>query len=129
MLDVAILPLLILIPLIGIVFVLLSVEDDGNSIQAKKSALWTSVINFLLSLYIPLNFDKNIPHFQFVNSVSWLNNDNLKFSLGIDGISFPFIMLSTLLVPLCILFLWHSKNVKIYSYLSAFLILESFLKS
>ncbi|MAY89616.1 MAG: NADH-quinone oxidoreductase subunit M [Rickettsiales bacterium] len=127
MLDIAILPLLILIPLIGIVFVLLSVEDDGNSIQAKKSALWTSVINFLLSLYIPLNFDKDIPHFQFVNSVSWLNNDNLKFSLGIDGISFPFIMLSTLLIPLCILFLWHSKKVKIKSYLSAFLILESFL--
>ena len=51
------------------------------SMQAKKSALWTSVITFVLSLYIPINFEKDIPHFQFVNSYSWLNNENLKFSL------------------------------------------------
>ena len=127
MLNIPILPLLILIPLIGLIFVLLSVEEDENSIQAKKSALWTSIINFLISLYIPLNFEKDIPHFQFVNSFSWLNNDNLKFSLGIDGISLPFLMLSTLLIPMCVFFLWNNKTKKIKSYLSCFLLLESFL--
>ena len=127
MLNIPILPLLILVPLIGLIFVLLSVEEDENSIQAKKSALWTSIINFLISLYIPLNFEKDIPHFQFVNSFSWLNNDNLKFSLGIDGISLPFIMLSTLLIPMCVFFLWNSKTKKIKSYLSCFLLLECFL--
>ena len=127
MLNIPILPLLILIPLIGLIFVLLSVEEDENSIQAKKSALWTTIINFLISLYIPLNFEKDIPHFQFVNSFSWLNNDNLKFSLGIDGISLPFLMLSTLLIPMCIFFLWNNKTKKIKSYLSCFLLLESFL--
>ena len=113
MLNIPILPLLILVPLVGLVFVLLSVEEDEKSLQAKKSALWTSIINFLLSLYIPLNFEKDIPHFQFVNSFSWLNNDNLKFSLGIDGISLPFVMLSTLLIPMCIFFLWHSQAKKV----------------
>ena len=58
MINIPILPLLILVPLIGVIFVLLSVEDDEYSFQSKKSALWTSIINFLLSLYLPFNFDK-----------------------------------------------------------------------
>ena len=127
MLNIPIIPLLIIIPLIGIVFVLFSVEDDPYSMQSKKSALWTTIINFFLSLYIPLNFDKEIPHFQFVNSFSWLNNENLKFSLGIDGISLPFILLSTLLIPLCVFFLWKQKKQNIKTYLACFLLLESFL--
>ena len=94
MFNLPILPMLILIPIFGIIFVLMSVEE-GNTKAAKRSALWTSIINFLLSLYIPINFDQTIPHFQFVNSFSWFNNENLKFSLGVDGISLPFIVLST----------------------------------
>ena len=123
MINIPILPLLILVPLIGVIFVLLSVEDDEYSFQSKKSALWTSIINFLLSLYLPFNFDKGVPHFQFVNSFSWLNNENLKFSLGVDGISLPFILLSTFLIPLCIFFIWNNKMLKIKSYLVAFLLL------
>ena len=118
--------MLILIPIFGIVFVLMSVEDE-NSSAAKLSALWTSIINFLLSLYIPINFDQTIPHFQFVNSFAWFNNENLKFSLGVDGISLPFIILSTFLIPLCIYFMWDTKKDKIRLYLSSFLLIESFL--
>ena len=126
MFSVPILPLLILIPLIGVFFVLISVNEE-NSLAAKKSALWTSIINFLLSLYIPVNFDRNIPHFQFVNSFSWFNNENLKFSVGVDGISLPFIILSTFLIPLCIYFLWNLDKKKIRLYLASFLLIESFL--
>ena len=89
MINLPILPILILIPLIGLVFILLSSENDDFAQQSKKSALWTTSINFLLSLYLPYNFDKSIPHFQFVNSFEWFNNENLMFSLGIDGISYP----------------------------------------
>ena len=126
MFNLPILPMLILIPIFGIVFVLMSVEDE-NSSAAKLSALWTSIINFLLSLYIPINFDQTIPHFQFVNSFAWFNNENLKFSLGVDGISLPFIILSTFLIPLCIYFMWDTKKDKIRLYLSSFLLIESFL--
>ena len=127
MLNIPILPILILIPLLGLIFVLVSVEDDNTFKQAKKSALWTSIINFLLSIYLPFNFDKDVPHFQFVNSFSWLNNENIKFSLGIDGISLPFVMLSTFLIPICIFYFWNTKTEKIKSYLSCFLLIESFL--
>ena len=76
-------------------FVLLSPESDEFAKESKKSAIWTSSSTFLLSLYLPLNFDKSIPHFQFVNTFSWFNSDNLRFSLGVDGLSMPFIILST----------------------------------
>ena len=126
MFNVPILPLLIVIPLVGVVFVLLSVSSNNIS-SAKLSALWTSIINFILSLFLPLNFDKTVPHFQFVNSFNWFNNDNLKFALGVDGISLPFIILSTLLIPLCIIFFLNSEKKMIKAYLASFLLIESFL--
>ena len=55
MINLPILPILICLPLIGLLFILLSSENDENSIQSKKSAIWTSLSNFLLSLY------KNVP--------------------------------------------------------------------
>ena len=126
MFNVPILPLLIVIPLVGVVFVLLSVSSNNIS-SAKLSALWTSIINFILSLFLPINFDKTVPHFQFVNSFNWFNNDNLKFALGVDGISLPFIILSTLLIPLCIIFFLNSEKKMIKAYLASFLLIESFL--
>ena len=125
--NLPILPILIIIPLIGLIFVLLSMENDGFAIQAKKSALWTTITNFILSLYLPFNFDKDIPHFQFVNSFEWFNNENLKFSLGVDGISMPFVILSTFLIFICILFIYPQQKKNMKMYLASFLILESFL--
>ena len=127
MLNLPILPILISIPLIGLIFILLSSENDEFALQSKRSALWTSISNFLLSLYLPLNFDKSIPHFQFVNSFGWFNSDNLKFSLGVDGLSMPFIVLSTFLILLCVIFLYPQKKKNMRMYLASFILLESFL--
>ena len=60
MINLPILPILICLPLIGLLFILMSSENDEDSIQSKKSAIWTSLSNFLLSLYLPLNFNKDI---------------------------------------------------------------------
>ena len=76
----------------------MSPDNDESAIQSKKSAIWTSFSNFLLSLYLPLNFNKEIPHFQFVNSFDWFNSDDLRLTLGVDGISMPLIILSTFLI-------------------------------
>ena len=64
MLNLPILPILVSIPLIGLVFILLSSENDEFALQSKRSALWTSISNFILSLYLPLNFDKKYPSFS-----------------------------------------------------------------
>ena len=127
MISLPILPILIALPLIGLVFIFLSSENDENAEQSKKSALWTSTSNFFLSLYLPINFDKSIPHFQFVNSFSWFNNDSLRFSLGVDGLSMPFIVLSTFLILACIIFILPQAKKNMKMYLASFLVLESFL--
>ena len=127
MISLPILPILILLPLIGLVFIFLSSEKDDNAEQSKKSALWTSASNFLLSLYLPINFDKSIPHFQFVNSFSWFNSDSLRFSLGVDGLSMPFVVLSTFLILSCIVFIIPQSKKNMKMYLASFLLLESFL--
>ena len=127
MISLPILPILIALPLIGLVFIFLSSEQDENAEQSKKSALWTSASNFFLSLYLPINFDKSIPHFQFVNTFSWFNNDSLRFSLGVDGLSMPFIVLSTFLILACIIFILPQAKKNMKMYLASFLVLESFL--
>ena len=127
MISLPILPILIALPLIGLVFIFLSSEEDENAEQSKKSALWTSASNFFLSLYLPINFDKSIPHFQFVNTFSWFNNDSLRFSLGVDGLSMPFIVLSTFLILACIVFILPQAKKNMKMYLASFLVLESFL--
>ncbi len=127
MISLPILPILIILPLIGLIFIFLSSEQDEIAEQSKKSALWTSASNFILSLYLPINFDKSIPHFQFVNSFSWFNSDNLRFALGVDGLSMPFVVLSTFLILICIIFLFPQKKKNMKMYLSSFLLLETFL--
>ncbi len=127
MISLPILPILIILPLIGLIFIFLSSEDDEHAEQSKKSALWTSASTFFLSLYLPINFDKSIPHFQFVNTFAWFNNDTLRFSLGVDGLSMPFILLSTFLILICIIFILPQSKKNMKMYLAAFLLLESFL--
>ena len=61
MLNLPILPILIILPLVGLAFVLLSPENDDFAKESKKSAIWTSTSTFFLSLYLPFNFDKSIP--------------------------------------------------------------------
>ncbi len=127
MLNLPILPILIILPLFGLVFILFSSEVDEFAKQAKKSALWTTASTFFLSLYLPLNFEKDIPHFQFVNSFNWFNSENIRFSLGVDGISMPFIILTTFLVLVCMIFIFPQSKKKMRMYLCSFLLLESFL--
>ncbi len=127
MINLPILPILICLPLIGLIFILLSSENDDFSIQSKKSAIWTSLSNFLLSLYLPFQFNKDIPHFQFVNSFDWFNSENLRLTLGVDGISMPFIVLSTFLIFLCVIYLYPQRKKNMRMYLASFILLESFL--
>ena len=93
---------------------------------AKAFALFISCLNFLVSLELWTSFDNSSADFQFIEKYYWLNVENVHFSIGIDGISLYFVLLTTFLVPACMLVGWSSitKNVKAYFF--AFLVLESF---
>lgn len=116
---------LIGLPLIS-TFFLLFVPSSNHSLL-KFIALNASCFIYVISLFLWVFFNKSISSFQFVSKLLWIPFFNFNFSLGIDGISLFFILLTTLLIFLCILISWTSVKVKIKEFLIAFLIMEFFL--
>ena len=116
---------LLVSPLIGVL--LLSILPSREEDVVKLIALNFSFIPFIGFLFIWMFFQKSLTNFQFVTKVFWLPNLNLNLTLGIDGISLFFVLLTTLLIPICILASWTSINYKLKEYLISFLILEFLL--
>ena len=124
--DLPYLSLSLAIPVIGALAILLFVKGDtGEAIQnARRTAMWTTIGTFLISLPILFGFDPNNPDFQFVEDHKWLGG--FSFKLGVDGISILFVMLTTFLMPLVI---WSSWGVekRVKEYMIAFLVLEALM--
>lgn len=93
----------------------------------KIIALNFSSLPFIGSLFVWAYFKKSIGQFQFVTKISWLSQLNVNCILGIDGISLFFLLLTTLLIPICLLLSWSSVKKNLKEYLIAFLLLEFFL--
>ena len=127
MTELPILSIILLIPIIGILILMFIKSDNENSISnIKQTALWISFLNFVVSLFILFSFDQDNPNFQFQESHFWLNNI-ISYDLGVDGISLLFIILTTFLVPICILASFKSITFSIKEYLISFLALEVFM--
>jgi NADH-quinone oxidoreductase subunit M len=84
-------------------------------------------LSFTGSLLLWGGFQKSTSSFQFVVKFFWLPSLNLNFVLGVDGISLFFVLLTTLLIPLCLLTSWNSINVNLKEFLLAFLFLDFLL--
>ena len=119
------LSILLLLPLIG--SSLLLVSSFQNKKILKSIVLNFSCLTFVLSLLLWVFFDKSIGTFQFTEKFLWLPMLTINFSLGIDGISLFFILLTTLLIPLCLLASWDSIKNDLKQYFLSFLIMEFFL--
>ena len=116
------------LPLAGVVFILLQRGDDATVARVSRwAALWTSLATFLLSLFIWAGFDPSSAKFQFVEKVNWLQGFNINYYMGVDGISVFFVLLSTLLTPLCILASWEAVHARVREYMVAFLVLETLM--
>lgn len=123
-----ILSLVTFLPLAG-AFIILMVRGDEETVarNARWTALWTSLITFALSLVLWARFDKTSAEFQFVERMEWLPDFSVAYHMGVDGISVLFVLLSTLLTPLCILASWDSVKTRVREYMVAFLVLESMM--
>ena len=118
---------LILLPSIGALFILLSKSKDQSNYQSSKYvALFVSFANFFISVYLWYIFDPNITDFQFVENRSWIPGF-INYKVGIDGISILFIVLSTLITPLCIISVNKTITTKLKEFLIAILIMESLM--
>ncbi|MGH1349854.1 MAG: NADH-quinone oxidoreductase subunit M [Methyloligellaceae bacterium] len=152
MMDWPILTAITFLPLLGAVFILaISSNDEIASRNAKFVALWTTAFTFLVSLLIWYHFDPAKSDFQFVEKYDWLVIDKtaatkaaetatdaapvvakkgtgaISYHMGVDGISMLFVILTTFLMPLCILASWDSIKTRVKEYMIAFLVLETLM--
>ena len=110
MIDIPILSFLLIFPFIGVfVIFLLNKKDENYNKKVKEIGLWTTLINLFLSIILLYNFDLTESSFQFVETIPIIDDLGVYYYLGIDGISLPFILLTTFLIPICIISCWHKK--------------------
>ncbi len=115
------------LPLLGAVLILTIRGDDETAYRnARYVALWTTLITFLLSLFIWAGFDYSTSAFQFVEKREWLGG-SISYHMGVDGISMLFVILTTFLMPAAILASWTSVNKRVKDYMIAFLVLETLM--
>ena len=125
--ELPILSILIFLPIVGIFFMtLIRNNNNQSSNNLKHTALWISFLNFLISLYLLFSFNQQDADFQFEERYFWIEY-GISYHLGVDGISILFIVLTTMLVPICILASYDSIKFSVKEYLIAFLALETFM--
>ncbi len=117
---------LLVLPLVGVAFILFQRDDEAGLRNIRWAALFTTIVTFLLSLYAWALFDTGNPGFQLVEQRAWLGN-GLTYKLGVDGISMPFVLLTAFLMPFCIAASWESITHRVKEYMVAFLVLETFM--
>ena len=123
--DFPILSTLIFLPLVSSLFIFISRGQKNNN-SAIYISLFSSLATFILSLFVWYSMDYASADFQFLEEQSWIN-DFIKFKLGIDGISILFIVLTTLITPICIISCINSVKDRVKEFLIAILILETFM--
>jgi NADH-quinone oxidoreductase subunit M len=115
------------LPVIGALLIYLLRGDDEAALRnARWIALWTTLITFAVSVILVLRFDPAQTDFQFVEKTNWLGS-GITYHLGVDGISLPFVILTTALMPFCIVASWKSVTLRVREYMMAFLILETLM--
>jgi NADH-quinone oxidoreductase subunit M len=115
------------LPLFGAVLVMLLVRGNERLARgtARWIALWSTLVTFAISLVMVWRFDASSPEFQFTEKHDWLGI--ASYHMGVDGISLPFVILTTALMPLCILASWTVIQTRVKEYMIAFLVLETLM--
>jgi len=112
------------LPLVGVLFLMaLRGEDAVVNRNARWIALWTTIVTFALSLILVWRFDPATADFQFVEKARWLGG-YASYHMGVDGISLPLVILTTAIMPFCIIASWSSIEKRVKEYMIAFLVLE-----
>jgi NADH-quinone oxidoreductase subunit M len=116
------------LPTVGaiVVYVLARGNDEAAARNARWIALWTTLVTFVVSLILVWRFDPTQTEFQFVEKASWLAT-GITYHMGVDGISLPFVILTTALMPFCIIASWKSITSRVREYMMAFLLLETLM--
>ncbi|MEM7302475.1 MAG: NADH-quinone oxidoreductase subunit M [Pseudomonadota bacterium] len=126
MTDWPILSIVTFLPLVGALIILLIWEDSEVARRnIRNVALLTTTTTFILSLFIWIGFDDSTSSFQMVEKREWMGG--ISYHMGVDGISMLFVILTTFLMPFCILASWETINTRVREYMIAFLLLETLM--
>ena len=111
---------MIAVPFLGIA-VLVFVRDRE---WIRRTALAATLLDFGLSLMLWAGFDVGNQGMQFVERMPWMPTFNIQYAVGVDGISLPLVVLTTLLCPLCVLCSWRSINTRVRAFMMLILLVE-----
>ena len=122
-----ILSIIIFLPLVGVLFILL---NSGDEIKVKKTSfrvsLLTSLLVFIMSLFLWLQFDNTTKDFQFVENKKWIV-DFITYRVGVDGISILFVVLTAFITPICIVATYNSVTNRTKDFFIALLVMETMM--
>ncbi len=124
------LSILMLLPLIGALFIALFIGGKDEKEIARNAAntgLWVTGGTFMFSLLVWLGFEYGTHEYQFVEKITWGSGYNISYHVGVDGISMFFILLTTFLMPICMLAGWDSITKRVKEYVVCFLLLETMI--
>ncbi len=123
-----ILTALTVLPLIGALAILL-IRNEGEQTarNARWVALWTSLITFVISLFLLGLVDPSDPGFQLIEKLDWVPGLDISYHRGIDGIGLWFVLASTLLTPICVLASWKAISDRVKEFMIALLVLEAMM--
>ena len=126
--ELPLLSVLIFLPLVGAFFVLLVPDSLEKTTQnAKHTALFITLCTFFIALMMWSQFDAPVGSYAFMEDRMWIASLNIRYVVGVDGISLFFIILTTFLMPLCILASFENIKIFIKEFLVLMLILESLI--
>ncbi|MFZ4761838.1 MAG: NADH-quinone oxidoreductase subunit M [Alphaproteobacteria bacterium] len=112
-------------PLIGVLLLLLMNDKTPQGVKAIRwTGLLVSILGFLVSLFILKYFDPSITGFQLVEKHAWIEELNIWYMKGVDGISIWFIIISTFLKPFCVLCSWESITTRVKEFMIALMLLQ-----
>ena len=125
--NLPILTIIIFLPLIGVLFILLTKGDEKKVNQiCFNVSLLTSFLVFILSLLLWNNFDPNSAEFQFIEEQPWIGNV-IKYKVGVDGISILFVVLTSFVTPICIIATSNSVKFRQKDFLIALLLMQTMM--
>ncbi|MCS6288250.1 MAG: NADH-quinone oxidoreductase subunit M [Nitrospira sp.] len=93
--------------------------------SARWLALGVTVADVALSLPLWWLFDSSTAGMQFVERAAWISSPSVQYSLGLDGISFPLVLMTTFLMPVCVTVSWTAIDKRVQLFMSMLLVMET----
>jgi len=122
-----VLSIITFLPLLGAALIMVLPQSEAGVRNMRWTALWTSLITFVISLFILIYFDPKNPGFQLIERSEWIPGTGILYQKGVDGISLWFVLVSTFLTPICVISVWEAIKTRVREFLVALMVLETMM--